>query len=360
MFRLRLILPLALASILAACATPGAIVSTPTSPAATEAPTAQPTAVPTSAPTAEPTVEQPTAVPPTEAPALSFEPTTYQDDSAGFAFEYPAAWEVVDLGSLGDRGSGAQLLLDGEPQMSITLYQWDPKKDLDAWIAHRKEAWSASGFELVSEEELILASGERAARFVVQTPDEQALFFFTPAGDRYLELSGAGDLDLLKEITGTVRLLQPQGEITIEEQLNCAQASDGMPQWVACNVVDGIRSRNLSALHGYMTDPFTIGYWGSEGRTASPEEVTAELAQDRLPADASLPLTFTVDRAKFPALGGTPPEDLFGPDLNVAIMIYSEGWGLQGAGSALLYIVQDKAGDYRWAALAYSEGYFDK
>jgi hypothetical protein len=109
-----------------------------------------------------------------------------------------------------------------------------------------------------------------------------------------------------------------------------------------------------------MTDPFRIGYWGSEGRTASPEEITAELAKDRLPADPSLPLTFTADRSQFPFLAGTPPETLFGPELNIAIILYSEGWGRQGAGSALLYIVQDESGGYRWAALAYSDGHFDQ
>ena len=359
MFRLRLILPLALAILLAACAGPGAITSTPGETPIDQS-TLAPITVPTAEPTIEPTVEQPTALPPTEAPSLSFESATYRDESAGFAFEYPAAWEVVDLGSLGDRGSGAQLVLNGEPQLNITLFLWDPKKDLSAWVAHRKEAWSASGFDILTEEELVLPGGERAARFVVQAPDEQALFFFTPVGDRYLELSGTGDLDLLKEITSTVRLLQPQTAITIEEQLNCAAASDGTPQWVACNVVAGIRSRNLSALHGYMTDPFRIGYWGSEGRTASPEEITTELARDRLPADPSIPMTFTMDRSKFPPLGGTQPEDLFGPGLNLGIILYSEGWGPQGAGSALLYIVQDASGGYRWAALAYSAVHFDE
>ena len=203
--RFNWILPLTLIVLLAACTGESPVISTLTLPTAAVTPALQtPTLAPTTAPTEEPAAPSFTEPP---APSLSFEPATYRDEEAGFEFQYPAAWTVSNLGSLGTRGSGAQLLLNGKPQMNLTLYQWDPKGDLAAWAAHRKGAWSASGFEILSEEYLALASGEPAVRFVVQTPEQQALFFFTPIGDRYLELSGAGDLSLLKEITRTLRLL---------------------------------------------------------------------------------------------------------------------------------------------------------
>ena len=44
---------------------------------------------------------------------------------------------------------------------------------------------------------------------VVQGVDgAQAFFFFTTIGDKYLVLSGEGDLDLLAEIARTVRPLE--------------------------------------------------------------------------------------------------------------------------------------------------------
>ena len=41
-------------------------------------------------------------------------------------------------------------------------------------------------------------------------------------------------------------------------------------------------------------------------------------------------------------------------------VIYSEGWGLDGQGSALLYFVRDDSGRLVWQALLYSFGHFDK
>ena len=353
--RVTLIIPLLLA--LAACAGAStAVPETPLAPTATEQATApQPTAEPTAAATEEPTAQ--TEAPPE--PALSFEPATYRDEANGFEFDYPADWQLSDQGVLGDRGSQALLISNGETRLAITVYLWDPN-DLDAYVENRKQAWSASGFSILLEEPLVLEGGHPAVRFVVQTAEgEQAFFFFTTVGERYLELSGTGDPALLAEITQTVRVLEGDSQAGAPGELDCSSTAEGSADWVACNVMDGLRSRNLSALHSFMADSFTIGYWGSEGRTASPQEITAELAEHRLPADAASPLTFTTDRSLFPPLAGQPLETLFGPGLKVAQVIYSEGWGPEGAGAALLYIVENESGEFTWHAMAYSDRHFD-
>ena len=108
-----------------------------------------------------------------------------------------------------------------------------------------------------------------------------------------------------------------------------------------------------------MADPFTIGYWGSEGGWASPEDMVRELDNARLPQDTS-GLTFTTDRALFPPLAGAPPEQMFGPDLNPSLLVYSEGWGPDGLGAAILYLVEDDSGTYHWRNLAYSHEHFDR
>jgi len=348
--------------LLAACSGPGA--PAPETPAATEQ---VPTPLVTSeipAPVVTEMVAEPTpaATAEPQGTPLPFEAATFQDETLGFQFDYPAAWTLEDLGVLGDRGSGFQLAEGGEPRMNVTVLRWDPINDLDAFVATREQAWSASGFTVQSEEEVTLQSGHRAFRFVIQAPDgERALFFFTALADRYLEMNGTGDLELLAQVTQTLRLRQPLDQAGDSLPFDCATVEEADETgWVVCNVIDGLRSRNLSALHGFMADPFTIGYWGSEGYSASPAQITAELGQSRLPADPSTPLTFTSESSEFPPLAGQPPETLFGPDLDVVQVIYSEGWGLDGQGAGLLYFVRDGSGRLVWQALLYSFGHFDK
>jgi hypothetical protein len=129
--------------------------------------------------------------------------------------------------------------------------------------------------------------------------------------------------------------------------------------YVACNVQDGLRSGNTAALISWMGDPFIIGYWGSEGRSASPQDIIEELHRSRLPAETSS-LAFTTDRSKFPPLAGMPPENMFGPDVDVAEIVYSEGWGQDGLGAALLYIAENENGDYYWHGMVFSGEHFDK
>ena len=153
-----------------------------------------------------------TAFPPTPTPTptqpRSFDAATYRDESAGFELDYPAEWEEpVSMGG-GDRGSIMQFRVSGEPRLDVVVLLWDPKGDLDAFLANHHVAWDASGINVVSEEATTLADGRAAARVVIQGSDSsQGFFFFTTLGDRYLQLSGGGDLELLAEISRTVRPL---------------------------------------------------------------------------------------------------------------------------------------------------------
>jgi hypothetical protein len=204
-------LPFALCFMLLA----GCAMATPVAP--TEAPTlpVADTAVPQPSPTSE--------AAPTEAPALSFEPATFQHDIAGFAFEYPASWMVEKDVTGGSRGSVSQLTSWQHPPggitevpaegtvLDVTVQLWDPKGDLEAFLGQRRGAWEASGITVVEEKHWTLEEdGRPAASFVVQGSDgAQAYFFFMTLGDDYLVLSGSGDLALLAEIAGTVRPTPP-------------------------------------------------------------------------------------------------------------------------------------------------------
>jgi len=149
-------------------------------------------------------------------PAASFESQTYINESVGFALDYPAQWTVKES-VVGDRGSQTLLLSnpeiadlpvvpEGETRIALTVYQWDPKNDLAAFVESRKAGWEASGFTIAEEEPLTLDLGLAAVRFAIQTPDGLSTsFLFAAIGDQYLSISGEGDLALVNEIMQRLR-----------------------------------------------------------------------------------------------------------------------------------------------------------
>jgi hypothetical protein len=83
-------------------------------------------------------------VPEGKIPAPSFESQTYLNETVGFALDYPAGWTVTES-VVGDRGSQTLLLSapeiadlaelpEGATRVSVTVYEWDPKNDLAAFI----------------------------------------------------------------------------------------------------------------------------------------------------------------------------------------------------------------------------------
>jgi hypothetical protein len=134
--------------------------------------------------------------------------------------------------------------------------------------------------------------------------------------------------------------------------LDCAVPEEGTVSWVACNVLDGLRSRNTAALLSFMTEPFALGFWESEWQPLSPDEAVARIGT-LLPADTSIDMPYTTDRAALPPLGGSAPEQLLTTVDTVALVIYSRGWGTDGSGAALLYFTE-RAGAYAWGGLLYA------
>jgi hypothetical protein len=153
--------------------------------------------------------------------------------------------------------------------------------------------------------------------------------------------------------------IQAQAEDTLTD-LDCNTTTpEEALKWTVCNVRDSILSRNTQPLPGYMADPFTIGYWQSEGVTRSRDEAFAEITGTHLAA-APGDETFTLDRTQFPPLFGTPPEMMFGPDDQPDAIVYSEGWGADGLGAALLYFKQFGDGSYKFYAIVIAQSHFDK
>ena len=163
----------------------------------------------------EPALAPTEAIPSAKLPAPPSNSRTYINDTVGFAIDYPAGWTVNEA-VLGDRGSQVQFLSssdladvsvlpEGATRVTATIYQWDPKNDLAAFVAHQKSAWEASGFTILEEEPRTLELGLAATQFTVQNPDSSFVSLIAALGDRYLVLSGEGNLELAKEIVGRVR-----------------------------------------------------------------------------------------------------------------------------------------------------------
>ena len=196
---------------LATCSSPQ-----PQLPAAATA-TSLPTLTPVSATaTAIPSTE--TSIPQGKLPAAPFDADLYANEEAGFAFDYPLGWTVNEM-VVGSRGTQIQFLSDpalaevarvpeNQTRLTATIYQWDPKNDLPAYVQHWKEAWTASGFPIHEEQNLTLEQGLPAVLFTVQSPDApdaQTVFLVTALKDQYLVIAGEGNLELVKQIVERLR-----------------------------------------------------------------------------------------------------------------------------------------------------------
>lgn len=172
----------------------------------------------TSVPATETTVpatptEEP--VPQGKLPASSFDSQPYINEQAGFALDIPTGWTTNEVVA-GSRGTQVQFLSkpeladaavipDGETRVNATIYQWDPKNDLAAYVEQRKAAWEASGFSILEEQEYTLELGLPAVVFTIRTPETQSMVLLAALGDRYLEISGEGNLELVREIALRLR-----------------------------------------------------------------------------------------------------------------------------------------------------------
>lgn len=159
-----------------------------------------------------------------EAEVVPQKTTTYEDKEIGFALDYPDSWYVVktvpqDKNSRGYLASFSSWpstpesgeILVGETRFDVTVLRWEPL-DLAQFAASRRSAWEAGGLKISSEESWVLAEELPASRFLVSTADEGTVFFlFTLIGDRFVSLSGTGDLELLEQIARSLRPIGTSG-----------------------------------------------------------------------------------------------------------------------------------------------------
>lgn len=102
-----------------------------------------------------------------------------------------------------------------------------------------------------------------------------------------------------------------------------------------------------------MADPFSVGYWLSEGVSYSPAEA-AQLLETSLLPDGSQVTWADPGMDLASLLQGQPPASFLGPDRQVAAALLSYGWGEDGSAEAIQFITQQPDGTFRWELMLYS------
>lgn len=134
---------------------------------------------------------------------------TYTDPELGFAFDYPASWGVGRREQQ-SRGGFVQLIgsegdLD-DVRMQLTVLNWDPKQDLEAFLEVRRTAWESSGTEIQNENDWTWSGGVPGKTFRLQGVDGAlSQVHFTYLEDRYLEISTTSEYQALEAIIATLR-----------------------------------------------------------------------------------------------------------------------------------------------------------
>jgi hypothetical protein len=120
---------------------------------------------------------------------------------------------------------------------------------------------------------------------------------------------------------------------------------------------DGLQSaiaaRDFEALQAYMSDPFSVGYWLSEGVSYSPAQAAELLEASLLPEEAQI-IWADPEMDLAPLLQQQSPAAFLGPDKEVAAALLSYGWGTDSAGEAIMLITQQPDDTYRWDMMLYS------
>ena len=244
---------------------------------------------------------------------------------------------------------------------------WSPDGEWLAWDAF--PSGSLPGFWVMrpdGAEAIFITDGGAP----IWSPDGNSLAFFKTNETLVMETgvwqpqpSGLPAGNTIMDWLDPELIPEPE-EASLDEStiLACGSVGPGSAEYVACNVQDSLISRNLAPLGSYMADPFILGYWGSEGISDTPEAIIEQIKglYNYDTPDYTPGLTFTSDRDKFPPLQGTPPESMFGPDVNIALVVYSEGWGPEGKGAAMFMIAENQNGEYYLHGMAFSHEQFDK
>lgn len=120
-----------------------------------------------------------------------------------------------------------------------------------------------------------------------------------------------------------------------------------------------LQGKNFDALKSMMGDPFTIGYWLSEGTQPTRDQALELLKKWVAPAsDIVIDVADKTDQTKL--LNGTNPLGMWDPKVKVVKSVYVKGLGETGKDEALLIITQRDDKSLSWYGILYAAGGFVK
>jgi hypothetical protein len=158
--------------------------------------------------------------------------------------------------------------------------------------------------------------------------------------------------------TGAVTTVPPPTPEATEAATAEATAEATVPSAASLDdFVNGLKSavaaRDFTALQSYMADPFTVGYWLSEGVQSTPAEAAALFESSFLPEDAQI-IWDDGETDLSQLLQGQLPDTFLPPGKELAATLLSYGWGPDAAGEAILFITEQPDGAFQWELMLYS------
>jgi hypothetical protein len=113
--------------------------------------------------------------------------------------------------------------------------------------------------------------------------------------------------------------------------------------------------RDFDFLMSQMSDPFGFGPYRSEWSQLTPAQMVAQL-ENMLPQGAAL--QFNPDADLLTMLDGQDPQMMLGPDVTVAAVWHTSGWGAEGLDEAILFVEEMGDGRFAWKAMIYAPNGF--
>lgn len=134
---------------------------------------------------------------------------------------------------------------------------------------------------------------------------------------------------------------------TEAEPTEMALAADDVASFTA-SLQMALAQRDFDAVLAQLSDPFGFGPYRSEWSLLTPAEMVAQL-ENILPPGASL--QFHPDADLSAMLDGQDPQMMLGPDVKVAAVLHSSGWGAEGRDEAILFVEELADGRFTWKAM---------
>ena len=150
----------------------------------------------------------------------------------------------------------------------------------------------------------------------------------------------------------TVPTTEPATETAVPQSETSAELDAFIEQ-----LQTAVTSQDYAAMQSLMSNPIGVGPWRSQWQTLTPAQMIEQFQNSSLPAPLSVQFSGSTLEEITAMLGGQPVGEMLGPDVNVATILHSSGWGQSASDEALLFVVEAD-GRYTWSAFLYTNGSF--